>query len=325
VTFGGHVPINILKGMTYSLAACFFWGLISVVPLYMDGFTPIEITFGRFLFYGVVSCLLFVQIFMQGRGQYPLPMWIKAIGFSLCCILCDYFFVLSLRYSNSALSTLILGISPISIAFYGNWLQKDCSNKTLILPSFLILFGLVVINVPMIMQSSTPSTYILGLFYAIMSLAAWSWFVVKNSSFLKINAQVNSRDWTTLIGMFSLLWVLVVGLAHSIFEEQLDFNKYLIPTQELGIFLVGSLILGVFCSWLGAFLWNKASLNLPVSLLGLMMIFSTVFGLCFVYFYEQRLPPKLEFLGIIFLLSAIIYGIRVAAKTLSSSSINSSG
>jgi drug/metabolite transporter (DMT)-like permease len=310
-----QMPNNILKGIVYALAACFLWGLISVVPLYMKGFTPVEITFGRFLIYGTVSCLFFLKIYCQGRGRYPFPMWWKALVFSLGCILCDYFFVLSLRYSNPAISTLIIGVSPITIAFYGNWKQKECSSKSLIFPSILILTGLVVINAPVIMHSTSPDRILLGLLFAILSLATWSWFVVANSAFLKVNSKVNSTDWATLIGIFTLLWVLILAVVHSICDEGFYCNKYSIPNQQLAVFILGSILLGIFCSWLGYFFWNKASLNLPVSLLGLMMIFSTLFGLAFVYLYEQHLPAKLEMLGIALLLAAIVYGLRVSSKT----------
>lgn len=306
---------NLLKGIVFSLGACLIWGLLSVIPLYMEGFTPTEITFGRFLIYGTVSCLLFLPIYLRGTSRYPRSMWLKALGFSLGCILCDYFFVLSTRYSCPAISTVVLAVSPISIAFYGNWLQRECSNKSLILPSMLIFIGLAVINVPIIIDTATPTAFLLGLFFAVLSLASWSWYVVSNSAFLKVNPHVNSKDWATLVGVLTLIWVLVLGIIHSIFEEQFDFTKYLVLNNQLTGFLLGSLVLGVVCSWVGAYLWNKASLNLPVSLLGLMMIFSTVFGLCYVYLYDQQLPSKLEFLGIVFLLAAIIYGIRSLSKT----------
>lgn len=311
------MPINILKGTAYALTACFIWGLIFIVPLFMEGFTPIEIAFGRYLVYGAISSIFFLKIYFQGRGRYSLSIWAKAIGYSLVCTVGYYVFViLSLRYSTPAICTLILGVCPIAIAFYGNWKQKECSYRSLIFPSVLIFFGLAVINAPHIMQSDSPSTYILGLFCAIWALIAWSWYVVANSAFLKKNPEVDSGDWATLIGVSTLFWVLVLGLVSSFFfEEQLDFGKYLSIGPQLTNFLLGSFILGFLCSWLGAYLWNKASLHLPVSLAGLLTIFETLFGLCYVYMFEQRLPPKMEFLGIIFLLAAIVYGIRVATQS----------
>jgi drug/metabolite transporter (DMT)-like permease len=78
--------------------------------------------------------------------------------------------------------------------------------------------------------------------------------------------------------------------------------------------MIGSAVLGVLCSWLGSFLWNRACLHLPVSLAGQLTIFETLFGISFVYIFEQRFPPTMEFLGICFLLTAILYGIRASSQ-----------
>ncbi len=79
-------------------------------------------------------------------------------------------------------------------------------------------------------------------------------------------------------------------------------------------FLLGSATLGLLCSWVGAFLWNKASLHLPVSLAGQLTIFETIFGVLFFYLLTMTLPSTIEVIGIIILLAAIIYGIRKFAR-----------
>jgi len=56
-----------ITGILYSLAACFVWGFIFVVPLFMDGFNAIEVVIGRYLFYGIVSCALFLKM----QKKYP--------------------------------------------------------------------------------------------------------------------------------------------------------------------------------------------------------------------------------------------------------------
>ena len=55
-------------------------------------------------------------------------------------------------------------------------------------------------------------------------------------------------------------------------------------------FLIGCATLGLLCSWVGASLWNKASVFLPVSLAGQLMIFETIFGVLFVYMLNQQMP-----------------------------------
>lgn len=318
------MPTNIPKGTVFALAACFIWGLVFIVPLFMEGFTPIEIALGCYLTYGLLSFIIFLKVYILGGCRYPLAIWIKGIGFALVCTIGYYIFViLSIRYSTPAICTLILGISPITIAFYGNWKKKECRYRTLILPSLLILFGLVVINVPNIMQSTSPSTYFLGLFCGVWALIAWSWYVVANAAFLKNNPDVDSGDWSTLVGVGTLFWVFLLGIITVIFfEDHLDFNRYFTPDQQTINFFIGCTVLGLVCSWLGAFLWNKASLYLPVSLAGQLTIFETLFGISFVYMLEQRVPPKMEFLGISFILMAIVYGLRVSTQAVKEKMVN---
>lgn len=299
------------KGISFALGACFIWGLIFVVPQFMVGFSSIEVALGRYLFYGIISSLIFFKAKLQHRCQYPKSIWIKALYFSLITIGYYTFVVLALRYSTPAICALILGISPITIAFYGNWKQRETTFKSLILPSILILIGLIIINAPHLIKNTSLTSYILGLIYALLALGSWSWYVVANSRFLKKYPEVSSSDWSTLIGFTTLFWVILLGLFLSLFiEGQLELHKYVSLNTELFNFLIGSAILGLLCSWVGAFLWNRASLYLPVSLAGQLTVFETIFGVIFVFSIDKHIPTAFEWVGMLFLLGGVIYGIR---------------
>ena len=304
------------KGIAYALGACLIWGLIFIVPQFMKGFTPLEIAIGRYFTYGSISALILMKMYLQGRCRFPAKIWLKAILFSVTCSFGYYtFVVLSVRYSTPAICALIIGITPIAIAFYGNWKKKECSYQSLIMPSVLILVGLVIINVPNLIRTAAPSTYLIGLFCAVWALLGWSWYAVANSNFLKSNREVNSSDWSTVIGVSTLFWVVVFSVSAAIFfEDEFDFSKYFTLGPELTNFLLGCATLGILCSWVGGFLWNKACLHLPVSFAGQLTIFETVFGLCYIYALEGSLPPVLECLGMAFLLMAIAYGIRATTR-----------
>lgn len=305
-----------IKGIALALSACFVWGLIFIIPLFLDGFTPIEITLGRYFFYGVISLFILFKERLQDACRYPAAIWIKTIYFSFVSTFGYYIpVIIALRYSAPAICTLILGISPITIAFYGNWKQRECSFKTLIIPSLLIVIGLVIINVPYLKSSTSLSEYGLGLLCGFSSMMAWSWYVVANAKFLKDNQNVSAGNWSTMIGVMTLFWVAIFSLIFFLFNPVESFEKYLTPSRELTYFLIGSTFLGFICSWLGGFLWNRASSYLPVSLAGQLTIFETIFGLIFVYILNQQVPPQLEFLGIALLLGAVIYGIRFSPQT----------
>lgn len=306
-----------LQGIIYALTACLIWGLIFVVPQFMTGFSAIEVAFGRYIVYSAISLVFFSKSFLQKRCRYPSWVWKKALVFSLASTMGYYtFLVLSLRYASAAITALILGVSPIVIALYGNWKQKEIAFRSLIFPSLLILLGLVIINVPHLRAHEAPSSYLLGLIFSVCALILWCWYVVANARFLCQHTSIKPDEWSTLIGMSSLIWVVVFVILTSLFFGQLlHTDKYFVWSEELKRFWMGSAILGLLCSWLGAFLWNQASLRLPISFAGQLTIFETIFGVIFVYCIHRQLPSFLESLGMAVLLSAIVYGIRLFSKS----------
>jgi drug/metabolite transporter (DMT)-like permease len=304
------------KGVAFALGACLVWGLLFVVPQFMTGFSSIEVALGCYLLYGTISALIFLRKKTKGKCNHSRNIWLKAVYFSLISTICYYtFVVLALRYSSPVICTLILGTSPITIAFYGNWLHKETRNRSLIIPSLLILVGLMIINIPHLEASASTSGYMLGLVFSFLALLAWSWYVVANFQFLKNHPNVGSSDWSTLVGVTTLFWVLIFATILIIFfGSQLQLEKYYTFNDELKRFLIGSAILGLLCSWLGAFFWNKANLHLPVALVGQLAVFETIFGVIFVYIVSQSTPTFVESIGIMILLSAIVYGIIKFAK-----------
>ncbi len=300
----------IFKGIAFALSACLIWGLIFVIPQFMSSFSSIEIVLGRYGFYGTISFLLFLKARLTGGCRYPLSVWIKAISLSF---LSGYYLwvILAIRYTSPEICALILGTSPITIAFYGNWKQKEGNFKLLIIPSLLILIGLVLINAPHIGIIHSSLEYVLGLVCSLVSLISWSLYVVLNSRFLKNNPRIISNEWTTIQGVATFSLTLLVSLVYVVFSgEELNIQKYFSWNPEARNFLIGCAVLGFFCSWVGAFLWNKASIYLPISLAGQLMIFETIFGVLFVYMLNQQLPSVIEAVGGILLLGAVVYGIR---------------
>ena len=298
-------------GIAYAITACLIWGLIFIVPQFMIGFSFIEIALGRYFFYGVVSGFVLLKTRWERPGRYSLAIWGQAMLFSMTSTFLYYTcLILALRYATPAVCALLLGLCPITSSVYGAWRERERHFRHLILPSLLILIGLVMINVPYLSQSAMPSSYILGLMFCLVSLACWSWYVVANIHFLKAHPEIASSDWSTLVGVATLVWTAIFGTVLVWMADPNDLVKYTVWTPALGRYLIGSAVLGFFCSWLGAFLWNRASLRLPVSLAGQLTIFETIFGALYVYLLDWRFPPLVECCGILLFLIAITFGIR---------------
>ncbi len=316
-----------LKGILLVLGACSVWGLIFVIPGLMTGFSPLEVALGRYFFLGTMSCFL-----MLGRGlrkwrQIPWTVWRQACLYALVVNILYYLsLVTGLRYSSASVIALLLGLSPITIAFYGNWRQKECSYRQLALPSLLISCGLLCVNWPAFSSLSSEAgwEYGFGLLCGIFSLVAWNWYMVANAQFLKHHAHVvSSSDWSTLIGAGTFVWVLFISLGLLITIPSDYLIKYTHLDSSLSSFLMGSLVLGFVCSWLGSYLWNRGCQLLPISLAGQLTIFETIFGLIFVYCIEKNLPSFIEFIGIITILGGVGLSMHLFRKPASSEPLHS--
>lgn len=301
-----------VKGTLFALAACLIWGLIFVIPQWMEGFSPFEIVFGRYFFYGMLSFSLFLYGFFRKNFQELFPFFPKALRLSFASTFGYYICaVLSMRFCSPAVCALVLGIAPITIAFYANMKQKEVNFTTLLAPSVFVILGLVLINIPHLSLTDHPGNYLLGLLLALGALIGWTWYVIVNAHFLKTRQDISPGDWSTLLGVATFVWWILFGVVgYFFFGDTLDARKYF-NLRASGIqFWLGTAFLGLVCSWLGAFLWNRASVYLPVTLAGQIMIFETIFGVSFLYLLKRTLPDPLEGLGIAVLLFGVLYGIR---------------
>lgn len=296
------------------MAACLIWGLIFIVPDLIHGFDSFEIALGRHFVNGSISCALLLAQGGFSARLFPLNIWKKAFLFSLIVNIGYYTcLVMSVKFASPAIAALIVGISPIVIIFYGNWLQKECQYKNLIIPSALILAGLVLVNFPLFQGEELDYEkpyYVLGVLGAVASMCAWSWYVVENSRFLKNNPDITPQQWSTLIGVSTFIWVVFLATVYESWNGSEHWEKFITPSSMLWVYVGGCVLLGVLCSWVGTFLWNKASSLLPVSFAGQLTIFETIFGLIFFYLIEQELPPVFEFAGVTLMLVAILYGMN---------------
>jgi drug/metabolite transporter (DMT)-like permease len=312
-------PIDImLRGIVIVITACIIWGLIYVIPLFMSEFNPLEIAIGRYFCYGVVSILYMVCFRRTSLFQTPKPLWKKAFLFSFLANIGFYpAAVLGIQYADAAISALILGMTPITIAVMGNLKQKECRFRSLLWPCLAIAIGLLLVNAPALMANSFEKSihlYCIGLFFAFIALISWSLFAVANGRLLKKYPNMSSRDWSSIIGIASGVWVLIILTGLFIFTPGPFFYKFLVWTPELQSFLIGSLVLGLLCSWVGAFLWNKGSSMLPIPLAGQLTIFETLFGLLFVFMMQKRVPVAVELAGISIILVGIYASIRLFSK-----------
>lgn len=307
-----------IRGIVLVLLACLIWGTIFIVPYFLGNFSPIDIALGRYFFYGLISTLIVILKGHQVLKGLTTRIWIQALFYSLIVNILYYtLLVLGLRYANASVIALIMGMGPLTIAFYGNWKEKEFQFRKLVIPSAFIGSGLLLVNIPALLETDleTLSQYFLGLLFGGCSLAAWTWYVVANSRFLRQNLHITPSNWANIMGIATFFWVILIESLMIITLGVDDvMGKYTDFESNLQAFVIGTASLGIACSWLGFYLWYRANNYLPVSLAGQLTIFETIFGLTFVYIVENRIPSPVELAGIICMLGGIAASINTFRK-----------
>lgn len=272
---------------------------------------------GRYAFYGIFSCCLLFR-----KGFSPLKIYtprICMVALLLAFVANTIYYValiIGLRFASPSITVLVVGLSPILIVFYGNLKVREISYKQMIFPCIWIAVGMVLVNFADVDWSFTSYSvweYMIGLAGMLVALVCWTLYVVHNARFLKKNPQIPQNQWATAIGVATFIWLCISTPLLGMNPNIMDLKQFLTPTKEVITFYICGAILGIVCSWLGCFLWNKASKYLPVSLIGPLMIFETLFGILYIYIFELRFPSLLEAFGIISMLGGTglaIYSFR---------------
>lgn len=303
-----------IKGILFILAACLCWAVVFVLPNFLIGFNPVEISLGRFFVFGLISFVI-----LLARKRYLLAysyrsVWIKAFWYGLLStIFCYTFLVFSVRYANASIATLIYAMSPIAIPLCGNWKNREYPFRQFLIPGFLMGLGIILTNLNAFsFMGVSAGYYALGVISGFFCLASWVGFAVGNFHFMKQNSHLSILDWTIMMGTATFFLVILSIIGYGCLG--LDFSKYSFINPHFRIFLMGSLILGLVSSWCATFFWNLGNKLIPVSLAGQLTIFEVIFGLILIYLAEQRLPFYLEFIGIVLMLGGVLMGFKTLRK-----------
>lgn len=295
------------KGIISILVATLCWGFIFVIPMFMEGFDPIEVTLGRFFSFGLISLIVLILNKRYLLQRAYAKHWIKAFWYGfISSLVCYSGMVFCMRYTSPSISALIYGISPIIIALLGNWQKREYRYRDFFFPAMLTVIGITLTNLKAF-ETSTVSLplYAFGFVCGFIGLFSWTWYAVRNAKYQEENPGLPVLDWIVMLGVAILCLVISIAVPMAVFKP--DLSHFICKE-----FLIGSFILGSVCSWLPFFLWNKGTLLVPISLAGQLTIFETIFGLLFIYMIESRLPSLFEFIGIV----ALFAGVLTAFKTL---------
>lgn len=308
-----------LKPIIQAVIACFLWGIVFAMPVYLHEFSSIDIIIGRFLIYGFISTLFFVIYSKINKQTDCLKYWKEA---TLCALIMNIIYFSSLifgsRFTAPSIITLIIGTGPITITIFSCLLKKDKGLLSLFLfPSLSIFLGLSLMSVEAIQSEIgelSLSEHAIGFIFGFIALSAWTWYVIFNSKVLNKNKDINPIQWTSLIGMITFFFTLVAFGFHLIYNDSEYFTQFSFDHDAGKTFWIGILTLGIFCSWAAFSLWNLAGSHLHPALSGQLSILETFFGLILIYILQFKVPTIMEACGAFFILAGVSSGLYSYSK-----------
>lgn len=294
---------KMLAGILYGAGAGALWGLVFLAPEIASGSTPLQLTIGRYLAYGAISAFLIARRWPAlktklQRRDWVMLVWLAVSGNVL------YYVLLSSAVQNGgiAMTSLVIGFLPVVVTIVGSR-DKGAVSLLRLTPSLLFCAaGALCIGWQSLSHAGSGSTgqQALGLLCAIGALASWAWYAIDNSRSLARLHEISSHEWSLLIGiatgLLSLLLIPVAVIVEPMQHSSLDWLRLI--AVSLGV--------AVFASIVGNALWNQMSRRLPLTMVGQMILFETLFALIYGFFWEQRFPSLLEIAAFVLVVASVL-------------------
>lgn len=292
-----------LTGLACGVGAGALWGLVFLAPELVSDFSPLMLTIGRHLCYGLIAAALAAPRWRTLVAGMSRPQWVRAFWLAMAGNTL-YYMLLSSAVQNGgiAMTSLVVGFMPVAVTLIGS---RDHGAVPLrrLAPSLLFCAaGAVCIGWQALAGpgSGTPGGSwsgewfgpVFGLLCALGALAAWTAYAVGNARALKHLTHLSAHDWSLLIGIVTGLQCLALIPVALVLESSGHGHA------EWVRFAVVSVGVAVLASVLGNALWNRMSQLLPLTLVGQMILFETLFALVYGLAWEQRLPSWLEVLAL---------------------------
>jgi len=278
-------------GVACGVGAGALWGLVFLAPELVRGFSPLQQTIARYLFYGLISAVLIgprlrAVLPAVGRGGLLALVWLALAGNTFYYVL----LASAVQRGGIAMTSLVIGFLPVAVTIIGSR-DRDAVPLTRLVPSLLLCaagalcIGCQAIAAP---ASGSLAAQLTGLLCAIGALVSWTSFAVGNSRWLGRLSRVSSQEWNLLLGIVTGAQALLLVPVSLVLDTARHSGGEW--AQLAGV----SASVAVLASVLGNALWNRMSRLLPLTLVGQMILFETLFALIYGFLLEQRLPSALE-------------------------------
>ena len=307
-------------GTLFALIAGMMWGLVFVGPLLLPEYSAALLSAGRYLAFGLIALPL--AWFDRARlGQLSRGDWVEALKLSAVGNLIYYLcLAAAIQRAGGPLPTMIIGTLPVVIAIAAN-LRNARRDGRLPWARLLPSLGLIAAGIGCVNQAELHALeaagepdwgrYASGALLAMVAVACWTWYPLRNADWLRDHPGRSPRTWATAQGLVTLPMALVgylllwAGMAIG----GSDFAMPLGPRPEY--FIVLMVTIALLASWVGTLCWNEASQRLPTSVAGQLIVFETLAALAYAFILRGQWPAPLTLAGIALLIVGVLWAVRV--------------
>ncbi|KZE34832.1 DMT family transporter [Crenobacter luteus] len=307
-------------GIVYALAAGLMWGLVFVGPLLLPGYPAALQSVGRYLAFGLIA-LPFAWFDRAALRQLSRADWLEALRLALVGNLIYYLCLASaIQRTGAPLPTMIIGTLPVVIAVSANLRNARRDGRlpwARLAPSLLLIAaGIACVNqVELAALRHDPDAdltrYAGGVMLALLAVACWTWYPLRNADWLRAHPDRSPRSWATAQGVATLPLALI-GYALLWGGMEAAGSGFAMPFGPHPMAFVGLMaVLGLCASWLGTLCWNEASQRLPTALAGQLIVFETLAALAYAFLLRGEWPRPLTLAGIALLIAGVLWAVRV--------------
>jgi drug/metabolite transporter (DMT)-like permease len=291
-------------GVSCGIAAGAAWGLVFLAPELVPMFTPMQLSAARYLAYGLIAAALVLPRWRAltgqlGRIEWRALFWLSILGNILYYVL----LASAVQLGGMAMTSLVIGFLPVAVTVIGSRGDGAVPLRQLSVSLALGMAGIACIGWQAIATASAAplATRLLGFACAVGAVASWTAYAVANSGWLARLPRVSAHDWSLLTGVVTgaqalLLAVPAFALAEWSAHTQGEWWRFV--GVSAGVALLASVI--------GNGFWNKASRLLPLTLMGQMIVFETLFALLYGFVWEARWPTALEAAAMVLVTGAVL-------------------
>jgi drug/metabolite transporter (DMT)-like permease len=295
-------------GVASGVAAGAMWGTVFLAPKLAPEASPLLLSAGRYLAYGLIAAMLIAPRWKRLVTALDWRAWRALTWLSLTGnIIYFMLLVVSVHFAGVAASALIVGMVPIVVALWGLTDKSSPPFWRVAPPIGVALLAVVLIGWESLSQSHVGAENmretLIGLACALAALVSWSAFAIGNSRWMgRLNA-VSAHDWSLLSGVVTGALALVLAIPAALTSQSLSQDSWIgLMGVSLGIAVVASIIGNAF--------WNQASRLLPLTMLGQMIVFETLFAFVYGFIWEQRGPSPLEIIAIGLMIASVVWCVR---------------